>query len=99
VGLVPVQYDLIERFAEDRPVANTVTSILDEALRLSPTERGELAARLLDSLDPEADADVEEAWAKEIATRLEDYRAGRVKPIPGPESLRQIFSTDDIDGV
>jgi putative addiction module component (TIGR02574 family) len=76
----------------------TITSLLQDALRLSATDRGELAARLLDSLDSEPDVDTEEAWAKEIDRRLEDYRSGKVKPIPGPEALRQIFSDDDADG-
>jgi len=48
----------------------------------------------MDSLDPEVDAD--EAWAKEIATRLEDYRAGRVKPIPWEEARKLILSDDEV---
>jgi putative addiction module component (TIGR02574 family) len=78
-------------------MTSPLSNLLQDALRLSATDRGELAARLLESLDPDTEADADEAWAKEIATRLDDYRSGRVKPIPGQEALRLIFSEDDGD--
>ena len=77
-------------------MTQTITSLLTEALRLPEIDRGELAARLLDSLDPDSDADTDEAWAKEIATRLDDFRSGRVKSVSGPEARRQIFAEDDV---
>lgn len=43
--------------------------LLDEALRLSLTERAELAAELLASMDGPPDADAEQAWAAEIERR------------------------------
>jgi putative addiction module component (TIGR02574 family) len=50
--------------------------VLDEALRLKLSERAELAAELLASLDGEPDADVEAAWAAEIERRAARARAG-----------------------
>jgi len=47
--------------------------VLDDALTLSATERAELAAELLASLD-EAEPDVEAAWAAEIERRATDAR-------------------------
>ena len=40
--------------------------IFEQALTLSETERAELAAKLLASLDEASDPDAEEAWAAEI---------------------------------
>lgn len=43
--------------------------VLDEALRLEISERAELAAELLASLDGESAEDVQAAWAAEIERR------------------------------
>jgi putative addiction module component (TIGR02574 family) len=56
--------------------------LLKHALTLSDKERAELASSLIDSLDPTVDPDVELAWQKEIARRLEDVEGGRVRTIP-----------------
>jgi len=48
--------------------------LLEDALKLAPTERAELAEELLASLD-EAEADIERAWAAEIAKRGAEARA------------------------
>ncbi|HYO78210.1 MAG TPA: addiction module protein [Thermoanaerobaculia bacterium] len=45
--------------------------LLEEALKLAPEERARIAAELLSSLD-EADEDVKQAWAVEIARRAAD---------------------------
>jgi hypothetical protein len=50
--------------------------VLDEALHLELSERAELAAELLASLDGEPDADVESAWATEIERRAARARSG-----------------------
>ena len=50
--------------------------LLDEALKLSDSERAELAARLIQSLDAEADSEVDAAWAAEIERRCAALDAG-----------------------
>jgi len=50
--------------------------VLDEALQLELSERAELAAELLASLDGEPDADVEAAWSAEIERRAARARSG-----------------------
>lgn len=51
--------------------------MLRDALRLPPTERADIAAELLASLDaPSAPADVADEWAAEITRRIERIRAG-----------------------
>ena len=52
--------------------------LLAEALTLPEEDRAELAHDLLASLDS-VDDDVDEAWRIEIATRLEEYRAGNAE--------------------
>src|SRR3972149_5202357 len=59
--------------------------ILNNAMRLSATERAELAAALLASLDGEPEDAVEAAWAAEIQRRVARVRAGGAKGRPWPE--------------
>lgn len=63
--------------------------LLKHALTLSERERAELASSLIDSLDPTVDADAELAWQQEIARRLEEVDAGKVKTIPWDEVRRK----------
>jgi len=48
-------------------------------MRLSTTERAELAAALLASLDGEPEEAVEAAWATEIQRRIDRVRSGAAK--------------------
>jgi putative addiction module component (TIGR02574 family) len=50
-----------------------------KVLRLSVAQRARLARVLLESLDEEAEEDVEAAWAAEAKRRVEELRSGRVK--------------------
>jgi putative addiction module component (TIGR02574 family) len=52
--------------------------LLHEALDLPESERAELAAQLLATLDGAAEDDVDEAWAAEVERRCADLDAGRV---------------------
>lgn len=69
--------------------------LLDEALRLSESERAELAARLIESLDPADDVDADSAWGEEIRRRLDELDRGQVRAVPWPEARRLI--EDDVD--
>lgn len=69
--------------------------LLQEALRLPENERGDLAAKLIESLDPTADGDVETAWSAEIQQRLQELQTGQVQPIPWPEARRLIMEDSD----
>jgi putative addiction module component (TIGR02574 family) len=71
-------------------------TLLADALRLPENERADIAALLMDSLEPEADADAESAWGVEIQKRIEDLQSGRVKALPWSDALRSILEdTDD----
>ena len=71
---------------------------LNELLQLSPADRGEVAARLLDSLDGIDDPDDDAAWEAEILSRVDDAVSGREKGIPWEEARKQIFSDDNAEG-
>ena len=68
-----------------RAMSKTTENILNNAMRLSTTERAELAAALLASLDGEPDDAVEAAWATEIQRRVERVRSGEAKGRPWSE--------------
>jgi len=64
---------------------NAAEQIAHKALSLSTTERAEVAAVLLASLDGEPDEEVEAAWATEIEHRAERVRAGEATGRPWSE--------------
>ncbi|MGK3959349.1 addiction module protein [Sorangium sp. So ce118] len=57
-------------------------AVLAEALQLPPEERGDVAKRLIASLDGPADDDVEAAWLVEVERRLQDVDRGTAKVEP-----------------
>ena len=69
--------------------------LLPTLLQLSTEARGELVARLLESLDAQADPDAEASWNEEIRIRVEDVKQGRVKPVPWAEARSQILADDN----
>ena len=54
-------------------------TVLDEALRLPPSDRAAIARELIASLDAPADSDVEEAWLVEVERREQEVSAGTAK--------------------
>jgi putative addiction module component (TIGR02574 family) len=60
--------------------------ILKEALALRPEARAALADYLWDSLDPEVDADAEEAWRQATKRRIVDLDSGKIAAIPWSEA-------------
>ena len=64
-----------------------------QAMQLPLKERGELAHRLIVSLDGEPEDSPEaiaQAWDEEIARRVADMDAGRTKWIPADEVFKEI---------
>ncbi len=68
----------------------TAQKILAEALVLSESERAELAAELIDSLDASVDADAHQAWDAEVARRVAELDVGKVTCIPWDEARKII---------
>ena len=74
-------------------MAITLKEIEAQAMALSARERGELANRLIASLDGEPEGTPEEiakAWDEEIARRVADMEAGRTQWIPAEQVFAEI---------
>ena len=71
-------------------VSRNGEKLLEDALRLSLSERAELAAELLASLDGAPDQDAERAWAAEVERRAARARSGDDPGKPWPEVRERI---------
>lgn len=71
--------------------------VLSEAMSLDATERAELAAKLLDTLDPSTDTDYLAAWDDELKLRLQELDESAVKPIAWTEARRLIQNGTDAE--
>jgi putative addiction module component (TIGR02574 family) len=68
----------------------TLEKIRSEALRLTESERAELAYSLVVSLDGPADAGAESAWDAEILRRLAEIDSGTAELIDREELRRRM---------
>jgi putative addiction module component (TIGR02574 family) len=74
-------------------MATTLKEIEAQAMALSARERGELARRLIASLDGEPQdipEEIAKAWDEEIARRVADMEAGRTQWIPAEQVFAEI---------
>ncbi len=66
-----------------------MSALLEElskrAKELAIEERAQLAQELLESVEQEADPEVEAAWESEIASRIAKYERGEAKLISAEE--------------
>ena len=60
----------------------TAERLFDTALQLSDEDRGALAARLINTLDPEVESDLTEEWEAEIGRRVAELEAGTAETLP-----------------
>jgi putative addiction module component (TIGR02574 family) len=69
----------------------TINALLREASKLTAAERGELldALLLLDAADGPV-ADLTPAQQEDLDRRIEEYRAGKAKMIPGDEAIAML---------
>jgi putative addiction module component (TIGR02574 family) len=65
--------------------------IFDEALQLPANERAELAAQLLESLEPEKEPALSEAWESEIRRRVRRVVEGRASGSPWSDVRERIL--------
>jgi putative addiction module component (TIGR02574 family) len=74
-------------------------ALLAQALQLPDDERGKLAARLLGSLEPEAEElspqEWEEAWSAEVDHRLREVRDGSVDTVDGADARARVRAALD----
>lgn len=62
----------------------TTKDMLEQALKLDPAKRFELAESILHSLD-QPDPAIDAVWIDEAERRLAAYRAGKAKGIPAED--------------
>jgi putative addiction module component (TIGR02574 family) len=76
----------------------SLKEVENKALQLSASERGELIAVLIASLEGEMQASPEEiaaAWDAEIERRVADVEAGRANFVDADEALRTLRALAD----
>ena len=61
-------------------------------MRLDPKERAELTGLLIESLEPESESGVEEAWIAEVERRVAELDSGAVKTIPWDELRSKLYA-------
>lgn len=71
-------------------VARNFAEIQRELSELSPEERAKLALALVESLEPEDEGDIAEAWRVEAERRYEQFKRGEIQAIPGEEVFAKI---------
>lgn len=64
--------------------------LLETAMSLPESDRAEIAASLIHSLDHERDSDVDSAWAEEIKRRVESIDRGEVKLVPWDDVMEEM---------
>ena len=72
-------------------MSKTVKELYDEASALNEKQRADLAGLLLESLDPEQDPNVEQAWTSEIEKRLTQIDGGEVDLIPWEDVKKEMY--------
>ena len=77
-------------------MSSAAIKLLEDALRLPDRDRADLAARLIDSLDPHIDDGAPAEWEAEIARRMTELDDGAAASLPWPEARHQIMK--DADG-
>jgi putative addiction module component (TIGR02574 family) len=71
----------------------SLTSIQEEIVRLSSTERAMLIDILWESLDEERIREIEAKWAAESEERIDAVERGELQTIDGPSALRDLRSS------
>ena len=71
-------------------MSHDTSTIEDQLSRLPDQERARLALRLLESLEPGSDEDVDQLWLDEAERRLEHYDAGATKALDAEEVIAEI---------
>jgi putative addiction module component (TIGR02574 family) len=85
----------VYRFIEESIMGASLKELEEQALRLPPNERGELAHRLLVSLDGESadsPAAIAQAWDEEIVRRVADMDAGRAHWTSADEVMAKLHA-------
>ncbi len=66
-------------------------ALLTLALELSEAARAELAAAILESLEPPEDADLQAEWRAEVRRRVAGLDSGDVETVPWEDVREELF--------
>jgi putative addiction module component (TIGR02574 family) len=72
-------------------MAKDVTALFRDASELPERDRATLAGLLIESLEADAEPDVQAAWSDEIQRRVADLDAGNVETLPWEEARRRLL--------
>jgi putative addiction module component (TIGR02574 family) len=67
--------------------------LFEEAMRLDPEERALLTGLLIESLEPESEEGVEQAWMAEVERRMTELDSGTVQPIAWEELRARLYGS------
>ncbi len=76
-------------------MSTNIEKLYEDLLQLSEDERAQVAASLIDSLDPVRDSNAGAAWEAEIERRLAELDNGSVKIVSWPDARRLILKNTD----
>lgn len=71
----------------------SLTSIQQEIVRLSPTERAQLIDILWESLDEARVKEIEAKWAAESEDRIDAVDRGELPTVDGPAAVQELRSS------
>jgi hypothetical protein len=71
-------------------MTESAAAVFAAAMKLSEDERRELADRLLFTLSPERQIEIDRAWAEEVERRVQAVERGEMELIDGDEVFRQL---------
>ncbi len=72
-------------------MAKSARKLFEEAMRLDPKERAALTGLLIESLEPESEEGVEEAWVAEIERRMAELDSGTVQTVSWEELKSRLY--------
>ena len=72
-------------------MSTAADTLFQAALQLPEGDRADLAARLMDTIEGDTDADWSDAWSAEISKRIDELDQGKVKTIPWDEVRRMML--------
>jgi len=71
-------------------MARQFSEIQEELSGLPASDRARLALALVESLEPEEEGDIAEAWRVEAERRYEQYRLGEIQAIPADQVFANV---------
>lgn len=79
-------------------MTKSAQELFEEAMRLDPQERAALTGLLIESLEPESEQGVEQAWVAEIERRMAEVDSGAVQTIPWEELRARLYGGSSASG-